>query len=512
VRDLMSDIGRLPDPRRGNRARSHPAPLGRTQERRVRSRTAVIAAAIAVAVMGSLFGLVFVLMRRTGDVDRSRVLAASAASAKGPATRMSGELPRAQLLNDSESFRALIAQVHGRGKESTQLRTLLDEQAALAGRVLSSKKCEGPAAECQQWAKIRDSALGRSGIKRITRRRAARSPDRAPSRWMVGLTLPEIPVEDDPRVQRSFEYFTENPVGREMFQAMLFRCGAYRDLIQSMLVRYGLPADLFAIVFVESSCEPQAVSPMGATGLWQFMPDTGRAYHLRVTEGVDERFSPPKSTDAAIRFLRDLRDKLLVYNTQGVWDLALASYNLGPFAMVARIEQAGGDVGFWDLVDAQVLPDETAQYAPSIQAVALILNNLQRLKFAGNQMRMPQLTADLEVPAGTRLSLIARAASISLNQVRSLNLDIRGQTTPAVPNFVVQVPKDVVWQARETLKELMARNDDSDLCVPQEFDWGRQQFTKEMAQACQRKQRVKVKAEAKTQSEAAKLAAPSGSR
>jgi hypothetical protein len=155
--------------------------------------------------------------------------------------------------------------------------------------------------------------------------------------------------------------------------------------------------------------------------------------------------------------------------------------------MVARLERAGGDVGFWDLVDADLLPDETAQYVPTIEAVALILNNLQRLKFAGVQMRSPQITSDLEVPPGTRLSLVARAASTSVVQLRSLNLDISGDKTPDVPNFAVQVSKDVVWQARDTLKELLARHDDLDQCMPQDFDWGRQRLSKELAESCRRK-------------------------
>jgi hypothetical protein len=488
VHDLLSGIERSRG-RRGDPARA-PALLRHRHEEGQGWRVVAIAVAVLALAFGGLLTLIVVLTRRAEESGGARAtsLTASAPSGNGLTTASSGELPRARLLDDNESFRALIAQVHGRGKESPQLRALLDEQAALAARAVSPQKCEGSPAACQAWAKIRESTLGGEGVKRITRRRAAGSPDRVRSRWLVGLKMPEIPIEDDPRVQRWFEYYSEGAVGRELFQAMLFRCGAYRDLIQSTLIRYGLPADLLAIVFVESGCEPQATSPVGAAGLWQFMPAVGRAYHLQIKEGViDERRSPPKSTDAAVRFLRDLRDKLAVYESQGVWDLVFASYNLGPFGMVARLERAGGDVGFWDLVDADLLPDETAQYTPTIQAVALILNNLQRLKFAGVQMRTPQLTSDLEVPPGTRLSLVARAASTSVIYLRSLNLDISGETTPDVPNFAVQVPKDVIWQARDTLKELMARRDDLDQCMPQDFDWGRQRFSKELAEACRRK-------------------------
>lgn len=472
---------------RGGRAdpsRGRPALLRYRQQEGQGWKVGAIAVAVLVLVLGGLATLIIVLTRQADESDRDSVALsdASAPPGKDPGSTSSG-MPRARLLGEDEAFRALLAQVHGRGKESPELRALVDEQAAL-----TAGKCEGSSPACQELAKIRGSLLGPEGRTRITRRRAAGSVERIRSRWMVGLKMPDIPIEDDPRVQRSFEYYTEGTVGRELFQAMLFRCGAYKDLIQSTLIRYGLPADLLAIVFVESGCEPQATSPVGAAGLWQFMPETARAYHLRVKKDViDERRSPPKSTEAAVSFLRDLRDKFTVYQSQGVWDLVFASYNMGPFAMVARVERAGGDVGFWDLVDADLLPDETSQYVPSIQAVALILNNLAKFKFAAVQTRYPQNTSDLEVRPGTRLSLVARAAATSVNHLRLLNLDISGDTTPDIPNFAVQVPKDVVWQARDTLKELLASGDESDQCVPPGFDWGRQRFTEKMADACRRR-------------------------
>jgi len=93
--------------------------------------------------------------------------------------------------------------------------------------------------------------------------------------------------------------------------------------------------------------------------------EAARAYHMRVVDDViDERLSPPKSTEAGISFLSDLKSKL------GSWDLAFAAYNCGPFGVLGRIARAGGDVGFWDLVDAEMLPEETANYVPTIEAFA----------------------------------------------------------------------------------------------------------------------------------------------
>jgi membrane-bound lytic murein transglycosylase D len=301
---------------------------------------------------------------------------------------------------------------------------------------------------------------------------------------MAGLKMPSIPVEDDVRVQRIFERYTDTAVGREQFAQMLFRCGAYRDQIQATLIRYDLPPSLLAVVFAESACNPTIKSPVGAEGLWQFMPEAGRAYHLHITEGVlDERHSPAKATEAAIHFLADLYAKF------GSWDLAFAAYNMGPYGLAGRMHRAGGDVGFWELLDADLLPSETSNYVPIIEAFALILENLQKLKFAGTQMRSPEVTGDLEAPPGTRLGLIARAASSSVNQIRALNLDLKADVIPTIPGqrFVVQVPHDTVWQARDALEDLIAQGSYEDQCVADTFDWGKQQFNKDMKDECRRR-------------------------
>lgn len=438
--------------------------------------------AFAVGGVGVVVGLIVVvavLLSRRGDPAEQSSNASGAGSATTPQAPSSAAanddqsgLPPVRLTTENERLRSLLHQVHGRGKESAELRALVDEEAAL----LAEKRCEG--VECAARAQAAQGIL-QGGPKKAVRRRS-RSPDALRSKWLAGLSMPEIDVEDDPRVQKRFEFYTENPQGREVFQQMLFRCGAFKDSIQASLIRHGMPAALLAVVFAESGCSPLAKSKAGAEGLWQFIPAAARAYHLRIIDGVvDERHSPQKSTEAAIRFLSDMYAKL------GSWDLVFAGYNMGPFGVAARLQMVEGEnIGFWDLVDADVLPDETADYAPSIQAIALILNNLQRLKFVGAQMRAPQMTMDLEVPPSTRMTLVARAAALSLNELRTMNLDIKGGLTPGIPNFVVQVPKENVWQARETLQELLKAKDDLDQCVPASFDWGRQRFTPEMAKAC----------------------------
>ena len=447
---------------------------------------ALAALGVCAVVLGIV--LVVVLVTRRNDAP---IVASPAAGAAPGASAASGDgalgapgapssaMPRGKLLNDDERFRSLLSQVHGRGgKESAELRALLDEQASIAAQALQPG-CVGP--QCAALKEI-GKLVTNTTKKRVKRR--SRSPDALRSRWLAGLEMPEIPVEDDPRVQKRFEFYTENPLGRETFQQMLFRCGAYKDSIQSSLIRRGLPKDLIAVAYAESGCYPLAKSPMGAEGLWQFIPDAARAYHLRIIDGiVDERHSPQKATEAAIQYFSDMYAKF------GEWDLVFSAYNMGPFGLASRIERVeveGDKVGFWELVDAEMIPGETADYAPAIQAIALILNNLQKLKFGTIQQRAPQMTMEVPVPPNTRMSMVARAAATSLDELRRLNLDIKGTSTPGVQNFAVQVSTDSVWQARETLQELIRTKDDGDMCAPQNFDWGRQRFTPEMQEACKR--------------------------
>lgn len=420
---------------------------------------------------------------------RSRPPAESQPPAEAVAV-VESEIPRSRLLDDKERMRALISQVHSYGgEESPELAELLNEEAALVFDVLE-KNCDQPGDKCERAVPVIAGTLP-SGApqhqihhlfedRKIDTKKPRAQGGHQP-KWLAGLSIPVIGAEDDPDVRRWFEYYTQNEVGREVFKTMLFRCGAYQDLIEKTLLQYGLPRALMALVMTESGCVSKAESPVGARGLWQFMPATARAYHLHVKENVvDERISPSKSTEAGVKFLADL------YRKMGSWEFALASYNMGPFGLSARIKRAGGDVTFWDLASNGFLPDETAKYVPRIQAYALILENLARFDFSTAQSRAPEMTADLEVPPGTRLGVVARSAGTSLKDLMVLNPDIVGASVPSLPGgrFMVQVPKEAVFRARTTLEQLLAEGDQTDQCVPSAFDWGRDLFTAKMAAAC----------------------------
>lgn len=130
-------------------------------------------------------------------------------------------------------------------------------------------------------------------------------------------------------------------------------------LIRSILLREGVPAELAAVVKVESSGNPFAQSPKGARGLWQLMPETARRYGLQVDSRLDERISVDKSTTVAARYLRDL------YSQFGSWPMALAAYNTGEANLRRAIDRAQSNQ-FAVLSVLRVIPAETRNYVPAV--------------------------------------------------------------------------------------------------------------------------------------------------
>ena len=142
-------------------------------------------------------------------------------------------------------------------------------------------------------------------------------------------------------------------------QKAVERVQALRSVLEPILREEGIPPQMAAVVLVESGGRTSALSPKGARGLWQIMPDTARRYGLVVTEAVDQRLDPYKSTRAAARYLRDL------YTQFGDWPLALAAYNAGEDAVQRAIDRASSR-DFNSIAHAGMLPLETQDYVPAV--------------------------------------------------------------------------------------------------------------------------------------------------
>ena len=189
--------------------------------------------------------------------------------------------------------------------------------------------------------------------------------------------------------------------------------------IEATLREHHLPEDLKYIAIAESGLRPHAGSPKGAMGFWQFIEATGRKYGLRVDSEKDERRNLSSSTEAAMAYLRELREVF------GSWTLAVAAFNMGENGLHSDINQQNTR-DYYRLY----LPIETQRYVFRILTAKLILKNPERYGFRLE----PE---DIYPPiASTRVSLetsqeipvlaVARAADTDVKLIKDLNPEIRG--------------------------------------------------------------------------------------
>ena len=138
-----------------------------------------------------------------------------------------------------------------------------------------------------------------------------------------------------------------------------------RPALEPILHEAGIPLAATALMFVESGGRSTALSPKGALGLWQFMPETARRYGLVVTPTLDERIDVVKSTRAAAHYLRDL------YSQFGEWKLAFAAYNAGEGTVQHAMQHGARD--FDTLSRDRQLPLETRNYVPAVLSAVHLL-------------------------------------------------------------------------------------------------------------------------------------------
>jgi membrane-bound lytic murein transglycosylase D len=134
----------------------------------------------------------------------------------------------------------------------------------------------------------------------------------------------------------------------------------YFPLFEEEFAKQNVPLEIKYLAVVESALNPKAVSKMGATGLWQFMYQTGKQYNLKVDSYIDERSDPLKATAAAAKYMSNM------YAIFGDWELVLASYNSGPGNVSKAIRRSGGKQDYWSI--RNYLPKETQGYVPAFLA------------------------------------------------------------------------------------------------------------------------------------------------
>jgi membrane-bound lytic murein transglycosylase D len=213
----------------------------------------------------------------------------------------------------------------------------------------------------------------------------------------------------------------------------LKRSRRYLPYIEEMLKKNGMPADLKYVALAESALRPHAGSPKGAMGFWQFMQNTGRQYGLAIDSRIDERRNIFASTQAAIRYFKDL------YKLFGSWTLVAAAFNMGEDGLADEIREQGIR-DYYHLY----LPIETQRYVLRIISIKLIFSDPKRYGFhLSDEDYYPPLEFDriqVNCLRDTHLRIVAQAAKTHFKEIKDLNPEIRGYFLPAGKHTIL-IPK-----------------------------------------------------------------------
>ena len=271
----------------------------------------------------------------------------------------------------------------------------------------------------------------------------------------------QLPIELNERVEHWMLRFST--WDKPEFEETLSRAGLYSDMIRGKLRARGMPEELVYLAMIESGFLTNARSHVLATGMWQFMDPTARAYGLQIDRYVDERRDPVRATDAALQYLSDL------YQQYGSWYLAAAAYNAGPTRVsLALARRSGVRAGnenlhgagegnlygegdenlYWEIVDH--LPKETAQYVPRLLAATYLARYADRFDLDVT-LADPYMYDLVWAPGATSLADIGETMGLPDDRMRELNPQlIRGMTPPGNV-YPLRVPLGRAYQAMAAL-------------------------------------------------------------
>ena len=225
-------------------------------------------------------------------------------------------------------------------------------------------------------------------------------------------TIIEMPYNDV--VQKFIDLYSGQL--RRSVSYMLGAQNFYMPIFEEALEAYGLPLELKYLPVIESALNPRAVSRVGATGLWQFMLNTGKRYGLTVNSLVDDRRDPVKSSYAAAHYLSDL------YKIYGDWNLVIAAYNCGPEKINQAIHRSKQN-DYWQIYP--YLPRETRGYVPAFIAANYIMNYYCEHNICPMMTELPAKTDTVEIKRDLYFEQIAHGLGIDIDQIAALNPQYR---------------------------------------------------------------------------------------
>ncbi|PKA82930.1 membrane-bound lytic murein transglycosylase D [Ulvibacter sp. MAR_2010_11] len=240
-------------------------------------------------------------------------------------------------------------------------------------------------------------------------------------------------VEYNPSLESVIKHYLKNR--RRTMGRLMALSDYYFPMFEEALDKHNIPLELKYLAIVESALNPRAKSRVGATGLWQFMFNTGKMYGLDVTSYVDERSDPLLATEAACEYLKSL------YKSLGDWDLALAAYNSGPGNVSKALRRAGGYTNYWNI--RHHLPRETAGYLPAFLATMYIFEFAEEHGFVSDGPTIPYVATDtIHVKRMITLEQVAKVTNVDMEELQFLNPSYKLDIIPNIKDekYVLRLP------------------------------------------------------------------------
>lgn len=242
----------------------------------------------------------------------------------------------------------------------------------------------------------------------------------------------KIPLTLNARTKSFMHYFTVR--NRRYALVMERRRRLYFPIFEQVFKQMNLPDELKYLAIVESGLNPRAMSRVGAAGLWQFMPATGREFGLYQDQYIDERLDPYLSTIAAGKYLKQL------YNTFDDWELGISSYNCGPGNVRRAIRRSGYKNSFWGIYNS--LPAETRGYLPQLVALTYSMNYLEAHDIIADSIQYPVVFDTITVRQYLNLEVFSKELNIPIEDFLMMNPSFLKNYFPGHRAVTIRIPAD----------------------------------------------------------------------
>jgi membrane-bound lytic murein transglycosylase D len=244
-------------------------------------------------------------------------------------------------------------------------------------------------------------------------------------------------IEYNPGLENIIKSFLKNR--KKSFERLMAISEYYFPMFEEAFAKQNVPLEIKYLAIVESALNPKAVSRMGATGLWQFMYQTGKQYNLKIDSYVDERSDPLKASEAAAQYMANM------YTIFGDWDLVLASYNSGPGNVSKAIRRSGGQQNYWNI--RKNLPQETQGYVPAFLATMYIYEYHKEHGIRPDRAIIKHFATDtIMIKKQMSFAQISDLLDVPVTQLQVMNPSYKLNVVPFYgdKNHFLRLPKDKI--------------------------------------------------------------------